>query len=70
MHKSITWISSVVGIDFSDAMLRSSKEHWIEYGGITFQKGNTYKTGLSDNLADLVYNLLFPGGNKWNMKTF
>lgn len=46
--------SSVVGIDFSEAMLQGAAEHCTEYGQIRLAQGTADRTGLPDDSVELV----------------
>ncbi|KZE76383.1 methyltransferase type 11 [Paenibacillus elgii] len=46
--------SSVVGIDFSEAMLQGAAEHCTEYGQIRLAQGTADRTGLPDDSVVLV----------------
>ncbi|GLI08408.1 methyltransferase [Paenibacillus tyrfis] len=47
-------VSSVVGIDFSEAMLQGAAEHCTEYGQILLAQGTADRTGLPDDSVELV----------------
>ncbi|APC47670.1 SAM-dependent methyltransferase [Virgibacillus halodenitrificans] len=47
-------VTSVTGVDFSEAMLEGAKEHCEGYENISLRYGNALETGLDDNSYDLV----------------
>jgi len=47
-------VDSVIGIDFSEEMLKGAKENCKDYPNITFQYGNALHTELESNEYDLV----------------
>ncbi|MFJ7732923.1 class I SAM-dependent methyltransferase [Lysinibacillus sp. NPDC097231] len=47
-------VPSVIGVDFSQAMLVGAKENCKEYSNITFKQGDASDTGLNNNSYQLV----------------
>lgn len=47
-------VESVVGVDFSKAMLEGAKANCEDYDTISFQLGSAFETGLADAKFDLV----------------
>lgn len=47
--------ASVVGVDFSDAMLSGAREANAPVANLTFRKGDALATGLPDGRADIVF---------------
>ncbi|MCG1028776.1 methyltransferase domain-containing protein [Virgibacillus halodenitrificans] len=47
-------VTSVTGVDFSEAMLEGAKEYCEGYENISLRYGNALETGLDDNSYDLV----------------
>ncbi|MGE7674174.1 class I SAM-dependent methyltransferase [Lysinibacillus sp. NPDC094403] len=47
-------VPSVIGVDFSQAMLVGAKENCKEYHNITFKQGNALDTGLDNDSFQLV----------------
>jgi len=47
-------IPSVIGVDFSEAMLVGAKENCKDYHNITFKQGNALDTGLEDDSFQLL----------------
>lgn len=47
-------VSSVIGIDFSEAMLQGAAEHCAAYGQIRLTQGTADRTGLPDDSVELV----------------
>ncbi len=47
-------VSSVAGIDFSEAMLQGAAEHCAAYGQIRLAQGTADRTGLPDDSVELV----------------
>ncbi|MDH6124940.1 class I SAM-dependent methyltransferase [Kitasatospora sp. GP82] len=47
--------ASVVGVDFSAAMISAAREHCAGRDGLTFRHGSAYETGLADGSADVVF---------------
>jgi ubiquinone/menaquinone biosynthesis C-methylase UbiE len=56
---STAWLdlgaSSVVGVDFSAAMLSGAREHCGARDGLVFRQGDACATGLPDACADIVF---------------
>nr|WP_282563583.1 MULTISPECIES: class I SAM-dependent methyltransferase [Providencia] len=46
---------NVIGIDFSEHMVKTAREKSIDYPQTTFQQGNAEKTGLASSSIDLVF---------------
>ncbi|MFB7158824.1 class I SAM-dependent methyltransferase [Lysinibacillus sp. NPDC056232] len=47
-------VTSVIGVDFSQAMLVGAKENCKDYHHLTFKQGNALATGLDDDSFQLV----------------
>ncbi|QUW23577.1 class I SAM-dependent methyltransferase [Sporosarcina sp. Marseille-Q4063] len=47
-------VSSITGVDFSEAILEGAKENCKEYKNISFKQGNAFHTGLKSNEYDLL----------------
>ncbi|WP_285396235.1 class I SAM-dependent methyltransferase [Lysinibacillus sp. fls2-241-R2A-57] len=47
-------VPSVIGVDFSEAMLVGAKENCKDYHNVTFKQGNALDTGLDDDSFQLV----------------
>lgn len=47
-------VTSVIGVDFSEAMLVGATENCKQYHQITFKQGNALATGLDDDSCQLV----------------
>ncbi|MYS83139.1 class I SAM-dependent methyltransferase [Embleya scabrispora] len=47
--------ASVVGVDFSAAILSGARERAGDRPGVSFHQGDAYATGLPDGVADIVF---------------
>lgn len=47
-------VLTVIGVDFSEAMLVGAKENCKDYHNVTFKQGNALDTGLDDDSFQLV----------------
>jgi ubiquinone/menaquinone biosynthesis C-methylase UbiE len=47
--------AQVLGIDFSDQMILTTKEMSTDFANTSFQVGNAISTGLDEKIADIVF---------------
>ena len=47
--------SAVIGVDFSEQMVKTAAERSVGFTGLSFRVGDALATGLSDQCADVVF---------------